>query len=211
MSFSKEVWTKLSDIDVTDYTEKKGNLSYLSWAWAYGVMMKNYPELDYAFEQDRCEATETVEGTCIVNLYRGEEKMARVMWLPVMDYKNKAIPNPDKFAINKAKMRCLTKCFSLFGLGHYIYAGEDLPESSGTPAEPTVINGQQLTDLEALMIASGTDEARFLTHFEIEKLHYMPSSSFDLAQAMLTKKLELNEIKLSDDQLAVVGKEIAGQ
>ena len=26
-------------------------------------------------------------------------------------------------------MRCLTKNLAMFGLGHYIYAGEDLPES----------------------------------------------------------------------------------
>lgn len=49
------------------------------------------------------------------------------MWLPVMDYKNKAIVNPDAFALNTAMMRCLVKCLALFGLSHYIYAGEDLP------------------------------------------------------------------------------------
>jgi len=211
MSFSKEVWDALSEISVKDHTEKKGQLSYLSWAWAYGIMMKNYPELDYHFDEHKCITTGTVEVTCIVNLYRGEETMVRHMWLPVMDYKNKAIPNPDKFAINTAKMRCLTKCFSLFGLGHYIYAGEDLPESGGTVPEPTVINGLQLTALEELMVITTTDEARFLAHFQIHKLHYMPSSSFDVAQAMLNKKLELISTKLSDDQLAEVGKEIAGK
>jgi len=48
--------------------------------------------------------------------------------LPVMDYKNKAIVNPDAFAVNTAIMRCMTKALSLHGLGLYIYAGEDLPE-----------------------------------------------------------------------------------
>ena len=48
--------------------------------------------------------------------------------LPVMDYRNKAIPSPDAFQVNTAIMRCMTKALSLHGLGLYIYAGEDLPE-----------------------------------------------------------------------------------
>ncbi len=54
----------------------------------------------------------------------------REMWLPVKDYRGKAITNPDSMAINTAKMRCLTKCFGIFGLGCYIYAGEDLPKET---------------------------------------------------------------------------------
>ena len=50
------------------------------------------------------------------------------MHLPVMDYKNKAIVNPDAFAVNTAMMRCLVKAIALHGLGLYIYAGEDLPQ-----------------------------------------------------------------------------------
>jgi len=58
------------------------------------------------------------------------------MWLPVMDYRHKAIANADSRSISDARMRCLTKCFALFGLGHYIYAGEDTPKASGNGASP---------------------------------------------------------------------------
>ena len=126
MSLSKEVWQTLSAIDVSDHIEKKGKLSYLSWAWAYGIMMKHYPDLHYTFEEDKCTETGTVEIRCSVLLTENDQSMVRNMWLPVMDHRNKAISNPDKFAINSSKMRCLTKCFAMFGLGHYIYAGEDL-------------------------------------------------------------------------------------
>jgi hypothetical protein len=51
------------------------------------------------------------------------------MWLPVMNYKNEAIANPDARAISDTKMRCLVKAFAVLGLGHYIYAGEDLPSN----------------------------------------------------------------------------------
>jgi hypothetical protein len=65
----------------------------------------------------------TASVTCDVTI--GDVR--RDMWLPVMDYKNKAIIDPDSRAISDAKQRCLTKCFGIFGLGCYLYAGSDLP------------------------------------------------------------------------------------
>jgi len=53
--------------------------------------------------------------------------------LPVLDHKNKAIPNPDAFQVNTAIMRCLAKGIAMHGLGLYIYAGEDLPEDGSKP------------------------------------------------------------------------------
>jgi hypothetical protein len=62
--------------------------------------------------------------------------------LPVMDYKNKAVPDPDAFAVNTAIMRCMTKALSLHGLGLYIYAGEDIPEGSATikPTDGVIVD-----------------------------------------------------------------------
>ncbi len=54
--------------------------------------------------------------------------LRRECMLPVMDHRNKAIQDPDAFAVNTAIMRCMTKAISMHGLGLYIYAGEDLPE-----------------------------------------------------------------------------------
>ena len=53
------------------------------------------------------------------------------MFLAVMDFKNKAVPNPNAMDINNSRMRCLVKNIAMFGLGLYIYAGEDLPEAPG--------------------------------------------------------------------------------
>ena len=52
------------------------------------------------------------------------------MWLPVMDNRNNSIANPSSRQVSDTKMRCLVKCFALYGLGHYIYAGEDIPSES---------------------------------------------------------------------------------
>jgi len=127
MSFHKQAWDTLSSINVNQYTEKKGNLTYLSWAWAWGQLMHNYPASTYSFVEPVTYADGSIEIRCTVELSDGENSLKRDMWLPVMDHKNKAVINPDACQINKTKMRCLTKCLAMFGLGHYIYAGEDLP------------------------------------------------------------------------------------
>jgi len=119
----KEIWKTLSAIDCSKHIEKKNGLSYLSWAWAWGVLMEHYPEATFEFEPPQSQPDGTMTVFCTITI--GEA--SRRMWLPVMDYKNKAIVNPDAFAINTAMMRCLVKCMALFGLGLYIYAGEDLP------------------------------------------------------------------------------------
>jgi hypothetical protein len=75
-------------------------------------------------------------GSSMVNCSVTIGKVTRDMWLPVMDYRHKAIANADSRAISDARMRCLTKCFALFGLGHYIYAGEDTPKASDNGASP---------------------------------------------------------------------------
>jgi hypothetical protein len=65
---------------------------------------------------------ETVMVFCTVNAF-GKSMTAQ---LPVMDYRNKAIPNPDAFAVNTAMQRCLAKAIALHGLGLSLYVGEDL-------------------------------------------------------------------------------------
>jgi hypothetical protein len=59
--------------------------------------------------------------------------------LPVMDNRNRSIVDPDSFAVNTAIMRCLTKCIALFGLGLYIFGGEDLPEGEKPEPNPEVL------------------------------------------------------------------------
>jgi len=135
------VWKTLSSIDVNNKTEKKGNLTYLSWAWAWGELMKHYPQATYSFTTwEYPDGSSYVvkdvliydDGTCSVECELRIGDLARIMWLPVMDYKNQAIANPTARQISDTKMRCLVKCISMFGLGHYIYAGEDLPNSEAS-------------------------------------------------------------------------------
>jgi hypothetical protein len=123
-----KIWKTLSAIDVSEHVEKKNGLTYLSWAWAWGVLMKNYPEAIYDFPAQEIHPDGTVTVHC--NVHIGD--CVRSMWLPVMDYKNIAIKNPDARKISDTKMRCLVKNLAMWGLGFNIYAGEDLPV---TPSE----------------------------------------------------------------------------
>lgn len=120
-------------VDCTKFVEKKNNLSYLSWANAYAEMKKLYPDLSYrilknpnmdmlpAFGNDSigfiCYTEVTILG------------ITHEMWLPVMDFRNKAMMSPTAMEINKTVMRCLTKNLAMFGLGINIYQGEDFPNS----------------------------------------------------------------------------------
>jgi hypothetical protein len=123
-------------IDVSAKIEKKGNLSYLSWAWAWGVLKANYPQSCYELSPPVFFGDGSCEVWVKLTVVDGEQSQTHDMWLPVMDHKNNAIKNPDSRKISDARMRCLVKAIAMFGLGHYIYAGEDLPESAKHEPEP---------------------------------------------------------------------------
>lgn len=122
MSSDKSKYAELAAINVNAHLEKKQGLSYLSWVWALDQMYRHDPEADWEYGEPQ-KWGDTVMVFCTVTMF-GKKRTAQ---LPVMDYKNKAVPNPDAFAVNTAMQRCLVKAIALHGLGLYVYAGEDLP------------------------------------------------------------------------------------
>lgn len=151
---AENYFLELSNVNVNDKTEKKNGLTYLSWAWAWAEVMKRYPKSAYEilpWEYDEklgymCWTSVTIEGD------------KRLMWLPVMDGANRAmkadpytytvksygklveksVEAATMFDINKTIMRCLVKNLAMFGLGLYIYAGEDLPEDEKAAPQDNV-------------------------------------------------------------------------
>lgn len=129
---------ELLSLNVNENVEKKNGLSYLSWAWAWALVLKHDPGATWeAIEYPQPDGTLAPcmylgNGTAMVKTTVTIKGNRRTCMLPVMDHRNKAIPQPDAFAVNTAIMRCMTKAISMHGLGLYIYAGEDLPEP---PAE----------------------------------------------------------------------------
>lgn len=123
---------KLNSINVNEKTEQKGNLTYLSWAWAWGEVKKIFPEASYTIYENANGWNYHTDGkTCWVKTGVTVNGIEHIEYLPVMDNRNNSI-SADKvtsFDVNKAIQRSLTKAIGRHGLGLYIYAGEDLPEA----------------------------------------------------------------------------------
>ena len=148
-------FVELSAIDVNKYTEKKGSLTYLSWAWAVDQLMRHDPSANWVYGEP-VRWNETVMVFCTVTAF-GKSMTCQ---LPVMDHRNKAIPNPDSFAVNTAMQRCLVKAIALHGLGLYIYAGEDLPEAG--KITPTAGAWESLDDDERAFLEGIADNVSVL-------------------------------------------------
>lgn len=110
-------------INVNEHIEKKGELSYLSWAWAVDKLLELDETATWGYK-DPVQFGDTLMVFCTVQAFG----VIRGAQLPVMDHRNKAISNPDSFAVNTAMQRCLAKAIALHGIGLYIYAGEDVPQ-----------------------------------------------------------------------------------
>ena len=80
-------------------------------------------------------------GTASVSCTVTIGSVSREMWLPVMDYKNRAVANPDSRAISDSKQRCLVKCFAAFGLASYLYCGLAIPSKVKVSPKATKANG----------------------------------------------------------------------
>ena len=116
-------YSEIRKVNVNEHIEQKNGLNYLSWAWAVDQLL----QLDSAATWSYGEPVrfgETLMVFCTVKAF-GKEMTAQ---LPVMDYRNKAIANPDAMSVNTAMQRCLAKAIALHGLGLYIYTGEDIPQ-----------------------------------------------------------------------------------
>lgn len=137
----KNWFAELNAVDVSGHTEKKNGLTYLSWAWAWGELKKRYPLSYYTvyesqsgdiFFRDPIGAHVKTGVTIVWEEDDGLHEHEAIEMLPVMDFKNKAVPteNIDCMQLNKTIQRSLTKAIARLGLGLYIYAGEDMPEES---------------------------------------------------------------------------------
>ena len=180
-------YKKALETDVSGKTEKKNGLTYLSWSWAWAEFIKLYPSATY-------EIKKNVNGLpCF-----GDDKLGYMvytavtvdtvtheMWLPVMDFKNKSMLQPTTFDINKAVMRCLTKNLAMFGLGLYIYSGEDLPET-----EELAINQTQIDSIVQLITETKTELKPFLEYFKIKEISQMTATQANQAIKMLEKKIK---------------------
>lgn len=125
------VFAVLSTIDCKEHIEKKKDLSYLSWAWAWQILKEKFPTAFYTIYENKDGLNYHTDGkTCWVKTGVTVEGIEHIEYLPIMDYRNASIP-VDKVVstdVNKTIQRSLTKAVARHGLGLYIYAGEDIPD-----------------------------------------------------------------------------------
>ena len=136
---SENYFVELNNINVNGKTEKKNGLTYLSWAWAWGEVKKLHPDATYTIYENADGLFYHTDGrTCWVKTGVTVNGIEHIEYLPVMDFKNRSIPVEQitSFDVNKAIQRSLTKAVARHGLGLYIYAGEDLPESEAPEDKP---------------------------------------------------------------------------
>lgn len=213
----KEIFTNLVNIDVSKFTKKKMNLTYLPWADAYRILIDEYPGAqirEHWFDENGNDITAVQEEiahiiscdtpisekmqaiellktlkvhpylkshtgyfTVVGVIIKGIEKIEK---LPVLDKRNKSIEQPDSFDINTTTKRCWVKAMAQWGLGLYIYAGEDVPDTvekatppNVKPAQVETITDEQKTELTTLLetknLKMDTATTKMRDKFKIER------------------------------------------
>ena len=183
-SFPSHVWNTLKAIDCGDHIEKKGRLSYLSWAWAWATLMDEFPDSEFTVGNLVNYDDGTVEVWMTVTVKENDFALSRQMWLPVMDHKNNSVIHPTSRQISDTRMRCLVKALAMCGLGHYIYAGEDVP-TEDKPEPPLAITAAQASDMRAELQRIGMDEPTLCERVRIEAIDSLEASRFDKAMKYL--------------------------
>lgn len=161
----KSIFQTLNDINVNGHTEVKDTgrvrLTYLSWAWAWAEVKKNYPDATYTVYENANGWNYHTDGrTCWVKTGVTIEGMEHIEYLPVMDNRNNSIP-ADKVTsmdVNKAIQRSLTKAAARHGLGLYIYAGEDLPETESVQEAERIERAELEKAKKEIAMAQSRDE-----------------------------------------------------
>ena len=195
------VFETLNKINVNEFKEKKGNYDYLSWSDAVQYVLSEFPDATWEthefdvpmnkgedFGWHKCPYMITDSG-CFVKVSVTIEGITRTEVHAVMDNYNKAILEPTATQINNSIKRCLVKCFALFGLGLYIYRGEDLPEDD----KPQEISKEQYDYLMTLL--EGRDKA-FVESIEVAiRSKKLNTNNFDGYVEQLQKKKPKKEVK----------------
>ena len=196
MQFS--VFDNLNSVNVNDKTKPKGNLTYLSWAYAWAEVKKRYPEANYTiYENDQGWNYFTDGRTAWVKCSVTINGLEHIEHLAVMDARNQAVKleNVTSTMVVKTIQRCITKACARHGLALYIYAGEDLPEDD-KPSK------KKEKEPEVETISFGTaSRADTTTNDDV-------ALPFDIGGPIETEALELNALKALMDKDGITEQQV---
>lgn len=193
------LFEKLNAVNVNDKTEQKNGLTYLSWAWAWGELKKACPDATYTVYENANGWNYHTDGrTAWVKTGVTADGIEHIEYLPIMDYRNRSIPLEaiTSFDVNKAIQRSLTKAVARHGLGLYIYAGEDLPESKeeAEANNPMLTRDGQIATLKRALMTTRSDIPLFLTwcskefKHKVERVEDLNESELKRALAEVKRK-----------------------
>ena len=141
----KEIWDTLNKVSMDKIKDKKGRFDYLSWTDMWQEIHKYFPEVDYEFKEFDNPVHGTMDcmvypnGSASVHCTVTIKGVSRSMWLAITDHNNNAKTEWDVTDVANTKMRCLTKCISMFGLGAHVYRGEELEDREEPEEEMPVV------------------------------------------------------------------------
>lgn len=200
---------ELLKINVNDRTEKKNGMTYLSWAYAWTEVLKADPAATWKVELwgDGTGMGQTVlmsfGNSAMVWVTTTIFGKAITCQLPVLDYRNKPVANPDAMAINTAIMRCLVKSIAMQGLALYIYAGDDLPLEDAT-AIVTVVTETAQADVQIKTIPAIKDaenSAELFAAGMVELLSINDQDVKGLNSYWKANQVQLDGLKVSHPEL----------
>ena len=187
-----EVFQTLNELNVNEFTQKKGNFTYLSWAWAVRELLKVAPKATWQIHKfgedgERQPYMKTDTGY-FVQVTVDVEGVMRTQIHPVLNHRNETIDEPNAFQINTSIQRCLAKAIALHGLGLYIYAGEDLPTDDPLTDEEI----SQITKLAKSVDKSKSNGIlKMLSDGSINRTNYAASlAKLERLQSEKEKKVE---------------------
>lgn len=202
----KTVFDVLNGTNVNEHTKKVESdygkeLTYLSWCWAWAEVKKRYPDANYEIEKfDGLPYVYDELTGYMVYTKVTIEGITHEMWLPVMDSKNKAmkaipytyqtkkgektVEAATMFDVNTAIMRCLTKNLAMFGLGLYIYAGEDIPQAEKDEAKENILKAMTEELKELYKEAGGADFDKW-----VEKVGGLTAENYPKMKTTLKKQI----------------------
>ena len=189
-------FSQLNSINVNEHTEKKNNLTYLAWAYAWGELKKAFPDSTYKiYENENGWFYHTDGKTCWVKTGVTVNGIENIEYLPVMDYRNKSISSDSvtSFDVNKAIQRSLTKAVARHGLGLYIYAGEDLPNDDQSDDKKKINKANQDALIALMSKAFGSSEEagkNFKSFTGFDKSSDVTNREYDFIMERLEEKIK---------------------
>jgi hypothetical protein len=195
---NKSVFEQLSSLNLSSKTEKRGNLTYLSWAHAWAECKKLFPDMTRTvYESDTCMNYFTDGSTAWVKVGVTIQGQEHIDYLPVMDMRNQSVPlaNITSMQVNKTIQRSTVKALALHGLALNIYAKEDFPSESD--ANMQAVKAQPKATAKVALVEGDANWEKVST-FVIDN---MGTSTADIIKKLSVKYEISDSVKKAIDKL----------